>query len=143
MDPKVWGPHAWIFLHSITLNYPSYPTKQVIKQHYDFFTNLFYVIPCDKCRQHYKQNLVKYPLTNKILSSRENLIKWLINIHNSVNEMQGKKQYSYDEVINIYNNLYNNASNGFATSNRYIIVIILIMMIVCLIFSNNIVKLFK
>ena len=21
MDPNVWGPHAWIFLHSITMNY--------------------------------------------------------------------------------------------------------------------------
>ena len=27
MEPKVWGSHAWIFLHTITLNYPDEPSK--------------------------------------------------------------------------------------------------------------------
>ena len=22
MKPEIWGPHAWMFLHSITLEYP-------------------------------------------------------------------------------------------------------------------------
>ena len=26
MEPKIWGEHAWIFLHTITLNYPEEPT---------------------------------------------------------------------------------------------------------------------
>ena len=28
MNPKFWGPHAWIFLHSITLNYPKEPSDE-------------------------------------------------------------------------------------------------------------------
>lgn len=135
MNPKVWGPHAWIFLHSITLNYPLHPNKQVMKQYYNFFTNLMYVLPCDKCKKHYRQNLKKYPLTNKILSSRERLIKWLINIHNCVNET---KQYSYDEMMDNYNNLYNNANNANngLSLNMYIIIFVMIIIIVCVIFKN-------
>ena len=26
MEAKIWGPHAWIFLHSITMAYPENPT---------------------------------------------------------------------------------------------------------------------
>ena len=28
MDPLIWGPHAWFFLHSITLVYPDNPSEQ-------------------------------------------------------------------------------------------------------------------
>ena len=106
MNPKVWGPHAWIFLHSITLNYPLNPTQNDIKNHYNFFTNLKNIIPCNNCRLHYKKNLEKYPLNNKILLSKDKLIEWLINIHNSVNKSNNKKQLTYSEVLAIYNKLY-------------------------------------
>ena len=26
MNPEVWGPHAWFFLHTVTMNYPNKPT---------------------------------------------------------------------------------------------------------------------
>lgn len=141
MNPKVWGHHAWIFLHSITLNYPTNPTINDIKKHYNFFNNLMYILPCDKCKYHYKQNLMKYPLTNKILSSRENLINWLINIHNSVNYMNNKKQFTYDEMINKYNDIYNNIDNKFIHFNKIIIVLIIICIIIILfkdVFINKI-----
>ena len=25
-NPEIWGPGAWLFLHTITLNYPTNPT---------------------------------------------------------------------------------------------------------------------
>lgn len=131
MDPKVWGPHVWIFLHSITLNYPLYPAKTTRNHHYNFFMNLIHIIPCDKCRIHYKQNLIKYPLTKKILSSRENLIKWLINVHNSVNKMTGEKIMSYDEVINMYNNMYNKQTPNKFNYKYIFIIIIIILAILC------------
>ena len=37
MDPEIWGPSTWIFLHTITLNYPNNPTiydKQNYKNFY-------------------------------------------------------------------------------------------------------------
>ena len=140
MDPNVWGPHAWIFLHSITLNYPLNPTKKDIKHYYNFFTNLKYILPCDKCRYHYTQNLIKYPLTNKILLSKKNLINWLINIHNSVNKLNNKKIYSYNQVINIYNKLYNPNNK---IIGQYIIVIILFLLAFYICFSNKLTKIYN
>ena len=28
MDPKIWGPPGWLFLHTLTFNYPNNPTKE-------------------------------------------------------------------------------------------------------------------
>ena len=33
---------------------------------------------------------------------KQNLVKWLINIHNEVNIINGKKQLSYEEVVRHY-----------------------------------------
>ena len=36
MDPKIWGPSTWLFLHTITLNYPNNPTQQDIDNYKKF-----------------------------------------------------------------------------------------------------------
>ena len=41
MDAKVWGPHAWKFLHTITLNYPENPTDQNKADYKHFFETGF------------------------------------------------------------------------------------------------------
>ena len=28
MEASIWGPKAWVFLHSITMNYPEKPTDE-------------------------------------------------------------------------------------------------------------------
>ena len=28
LGPDVWGPHAWKFLHFVSLGYPDYPTNE-------------------------------------------------------------------------------------------------------------------
>ena len=33
MEPEIWGPHAWQFLHSITLSYPDNPTFEDKNNH--------------------------------------------------------------------------------------------------------------
>ena len=108
MDPNIWGSHAWLFLHTITLNYPENPTK-FDKEHYkNFFENLSHVIPCDVCRDHYKQNIRKHPIQ---LESKESLAKWLHNIHNLVNVKNNKDEFEYEEFIKKYSNLYSGDTN--------------------------------
>ena len=48
MKPEVWGPHAWIFLHSITFNYPDNPTDDEKKHYKNFFENLKFDIALKK-----------------------------------------------------------------------------------------------
>ena len=92
---KVWGPPGWMFLHSITFGYPANPssfdneTKQpkgtTVTKYRAFFQDLGWVFPCVYCRNSYKQFLKELPLTDTVLSSRDNLVKWLYDIHNKVN----------------------------------------------------------
>ena len=36
LDPKVWGPHYWFFLHTIALTYPILPNEVMRKKYYNF-----------------------------------------------------------------------------------------------------------
>ena len=77
---NIWGPPAWTFLHTVTFNYPENPTEDDKRNFYNFFMNLQHVLPCEKCKAHYKQNIKKYDLKNN-LGSRQDLVKWLIDLH--------------------------------------------------------------
>jgi hypothetical protein len=97
--PDVWGPPGWKFIHFVTMGYPNYPTESIKKKYYDYFHSLKNVIPCSICATHFAENLEKLPLDDNVLSSKENLIRWGINIHNIVNKKNGKKEYTFEEGI--------------------------------------------
>lgn len=132
MDPTVWGPKLWFALHTITFVYPKNPTINDKKYYYDFFDNLKNVIPCDLCKQHYKQHLQNNPIMPH-LNSQDSLIKWLIHLHNEVNISLGKKVYSYNEVMDIYKIHYNDKTE--TTSNNRILKFSIIIIILALILT--------
>ena len=99
MNQNIWGTHLWFFLHTITFNYPINPTPNDKKNVYNFFMCLKSVLPCSYCRKNYDRNLKEFPIR---LNSRKELVMWLIDLHNEVNGKEGKRQYTYEEVVNIY-----------------------------------------
>lgn len=103
MEPKIWGPSAWIFLHSVTLNYPDNQSSQHKENYKKFFESLGDVLPCPTCKKHYKENIIKNPIR---LDSKDDLTKWLIDIHNKVNETNGKELFSYESFNEKYEKLY-------------------------------------
>ena len=104
MDPKIWGPHAWIFLHSITMDFPKKPSEKD-KQHYiQFFTSLGPVIPCPKCRKNYISYLGLHPPN---VMSRDHLMKWLFKLHNWKNREANKPVWSYKRFLSHYRSQYN------------------------------------
>ena len=133
MEPKVWGPGAWLFLHSITLNYPENPTDNDKMFHKNFFLNLQNVLPCPSCAQHYSMNLKKFPI-DPALESRELLVKWLIDIHNDVNIKNNKPVWSYADVYNKYQDMYNPPN----TINNILIFFIISIVLIFLFFLFNI-----
>lgn len=126
MDPIVWGPHGWYFLHSITLAYPDNPSDNDKLSHKNFFNSLKDILPCDKCKNHYTQNLMTYPIENH-LENKESLFKWLVDVHNRVNIDNGKREYSYDEVTKIYENMYSKNKNGFFIKNIWLVIFIFLL----------------
>ena len=95
ITPEIWGPHGWKFIHYVTLGYPEKPTPAQKEKYKAFLVLLKDVLPCSLCANHYGENLKKQPLTDEIMNSRENLIKWGIEIHNIVNESKNKTIIKY------------------------------------------------
>lgn len=105
MDPTKWGPGLWIFLHTLSFNYPSNPTWTEKKIMNDYLTQLQYVLPCIHCRKHYKDYLLNDPPK---LESRSEFIVWMIQLHNDVNKRNHKPLWSVDKVVDFYKKIYAN-----------------------------------
>ena len=105
MEPQVWGPHGWFFLHSITMAYPEQPTSLEKKNYLQFFRALPNVLPCEVCRKNLKNHIANLPI-EPALYNRQTLVEWLINIHNMANIELGKPIMSYEQVIQKYKQLY-------------------------------------
>ena len=48
MDPIIWGPHAWFFLHSVAHTYPRMPNSVTKRKYYDLIHTLPLFIPNSK-----------------------------------------------------------------------------------------------
>lgn len=155
ITPEIWGPHGWKFMHYVTLGYPLYPTNDD-KDHYKkFFTLIQYVLPCSLCAHHYRDNLLKLPLSDEILSSKDNLIKWCIDMHNIVNESKNKPILSYQDAFNkindnteckapiqtIYKSNANDHANDHANDDNstmyYLLTILFILILIALVYKKR------
>ena len=128
MEPNIWGPTGWTFLHSITFQYPEEPTDLDKRKYFTFFNSLKNVLPCPTCREHYETNFEKFQIR---LNNRQELIEWLIDIHNEVNRSSGKKEYSYDEVYHIYNNMYEGSTSESGNYDYLFLLLFLFIIIGC------------
>lgn len=128
ISPTVWGPHGWKFMHYITFTYPVNPTLDEKEYYRNFFEIVGKVLPCQTCRINYERHLQKHPLTDYALSTKKNLIEWLVNIHNEVNILNGKPIMTPNQVMNLY--LRNNSSLFNFRLSRKVKNIILILFII-------------
>jgi hypothetical protein len=104
MLTKVWGPSAWIYLHSVSFTYPNNPTDKE-KQHFKhFYESIKDTLPCSYCRKSYAEFIITEPtILNNALDNRHTLTKWLYDIHNRVNQKLGVDYgITYDEVVQKY-----------------------------------------
>lgn len=135
MNPEVWGPPAWTFLHSVTLAYPDNPTDTDKTNYEKFFTSLQPILPCAKCSQNYYRHLQEDPISNH-LENKKSLVNWLINVHNKVNSTNDKRVLTYNEVMNHYKLLYNGdlSSKPIEKSSNTPLIIIFFLLIIGLIY---------
>jgi len=103
VKPAIWGPHGWKFLHYVSLGYPTNPSHEDKLNYKNFYHSLQYILPCEKCAMNYKGNLRKLPIDNH-LESQDSLVKWVIDIHNLVNDELGKDKVDYDKALSLYTN---------------------------------------
>src|SRR3989304_7086034 len=98
MLPSLWGMFAWQLLHTIAFEAGDMETTSAaIREQYKlFFESLAVVLPCQQCRHHYLTHLESDPI------DPINLIKWVNNTHNYVNEMKGETKWTDEMVMDKY-----------------------------------------
>ena len=101
IDPNMWGPSGWKFIHYTALGFPDNPTEEDKQNYKLFYYNLQNTLPCLKCSLNYKENIKELPIDN-FLGSKEDLFKWTVNIHNMVNNELGKTNLNYEQAFKKY-----------------------------------------
>lgn len=115
MKTTSWGKPAWLFLHTITFNYPEIidekDPEHCERRKYtkELFENLQYTLPCKYCRASFKDFLEELPI-DKFLGCRADITRWLYDIHNKVNAKLRKQER--EAVENKFNELTPQVKNG-------------------------------
>lgn len=140
MNSTIWGPPTWFFLHTVTLKYPDNPSDSDKNNFREFISVIGKNLPCDICRHNFFIHIKYHPLTDQILNSRTSLFKWMVDIHNSVNKLKNKREYSYEEAWADMRNKYNlennmvNIRESFGKSGKPIFLILFVIIIIIIIF---------
>ena len=98
LDPKVWGPHYWFFLHTLAMTYPHHPNTVTTKKYYEFIQNLPLFLPVEEISGEMSRLIDKYPVT-PYLDDRDSFVRWMHFIHNKINEKLEKPQISLNEFF--------------------------------------------
>lgn len=96
LDPKIWGPHYWFFLHTIAMSYPERPNAVTKKKYYDFIQNIPLFIPVESMSSEFSKLLDQYPV-QPYLDNKESFIRWLWFIHNKINTKLEKPLISLND----------------------------------------------
>jgi len=99
----MWGPAIWHFLHTISFNYKVDPSEADKQHYFNFITDLGYVLPCDICRNNYKQHLVDAKFSMKDLKNRHTFSCFVYRLHKKVN--QGNFPVGYFKLRECYEKL--------------------------------------
>jgi hypothetical protein len=96
LDPQIWGPHYWFFLHTIAMSYPIHPNAVTKKKYYDFVQNIPLFIPVESMAGEFSKLLDQYPV-QPYLDNKESFIRWMWFIHNKINKKLEKPQISLND----------------------------------------------
>ena len=105
LDPSIWGPHFWFYLHTVALTYPKCPNATTKKKYYDFIHNLPMFLPIEDMGNSFSLILDKYPVT-PYLDSRQSFVRWMHFVHNKINAKLGKPEITLDEALTTYYDTY-------------------------------------
>jgi Erv1 / Alr family len=105
LNPDVWGPRYWFFLHTIAINYPNHPNAVTKKKYYDFIQNLPLFLPVESIASDFSRLLDEYPVSS-YLDDRESFIRWTHFIHNKINEKLEKPKITLDQFYVLYYDIY-------------------------------------
>jgi hypothetical protein len=105
LDPKVWGPHYWFFLHTVAMTYPHHPNSVTKKKYYEFIQNFPIFIPVEEISGEFTKLIDKYPIT-PYLDNRDSFVRWTHFIHNKINEKLERPKVTLNDFFVKYYDEY-------------------------------------
>jgi hypothetical protein len=101
MDPSFWGRSAWLYLHTLTFNYPTSPTPDDKSRMYNYFKQLPLFLPCPSCAKSFEIYFNYIPIT-EYLDDVYGLTFWLYTMHFLVNTKLKKSNSTFLSVVKTY-----------------------------------------
>lgn len=89
-DPRIWGGDLWKTLHRLSLAYPDAPADDDRQAAYELLHSLTRLLPCPACRAHYAKHFATFD-RDATTASRDALVRWVHELHESVNRRLHKK----------------------------------------------------
>ena len=126
INPALWGPYYWNVFHFTAYGYPKNPSKIDKNTYKKFYTGFAKILPCDLCTND-AQKMMKNIDWEKILMSKESLIKWSYDFHHKVNKKLNKESPSFEYFSSNFQKQKN--INDCSNKIEYIIIIILFIII--------------
>lgn len=107
---KEWGPSLWTILHIMAEKLGKQPVELLASdeaREIVFILRLTeHIMPCEKCRKHYKEYLKKNPIDDfkdrRGEFLRQAVRLWIWKLHNTVNESNAQPSFPVDELTNHY-----------------------------------------
>lgn len=110
ISPNIWGPSTWTFIHLIVLSEKEPFDTTRLRYYQELFKQLTYLLPCEKCRMHLTENIDKLPNIITLKSKRE-LFDWTTQLHNLVNKITNKQEWSLDMSYNHWSDISTGKKN--------------------------------
>ena len=117
LDPSVWGPHYWFFLHTLAMTYPHRPNSVTKKKYYEFIQNLPLFLPVEQISGEFSKIIEKYPIM-PYLDNRDSFVRWMHFIHNKINEKLEKPQISLNDFFVKYYDEYKTQDEKLSQYNK-------------------------
>lgn len=104
-SPESWGPAFWFILHLGSVKAPAVIPPEKKDKYWGFIDGIPEMLACGNCAEHARAYVDAHrPLKDIICSSRDNLVRFFTDFHNSVNERAGKPKITYEEIYNKFTN---------------------------------------
>ena len=118
LDPNIWGPKYWFFLHTIAITYPHRPNDVTKRKYYELVQNMPLFIPVETIGNEFSKLLELYPVT-AYLDSRESFVRWMHFIHNKINDKLEKPKISIDDFYVQYYEAYKSKNIQIKEYNKW------------------------
>lgn len=136
MDPEIWGPHYWFFLHSVAFNYPRNPTAVDRKIHYRLIHHFSEFIPDTDSSNRFRKLLDLHPVS-PYLDTKEDLVGWMHALHNRMNTILDKPTLSLEDHKTNFLNPTPFKDHVRAARNKWFLVIMIVLIVLILLICSN------